>query len=201
MSKEIAYIGVDPGKGGCITIMSNNIYQFYFMPTHKVETGELGKNKKPKMKTEFHLEGVRMLLIEITKDFPRKDFEFHAMIEDVIGRQHWSSQNNFEFGRMAGIQQTVLAILGVKEIQFVRPQKWQKYMWKKLEVDIIKIPSKSGKTMVNDTKETSFNAVKKHWPHINFGKKLLSGKFSKNFDDNKVDSFLIMRYLYEQLNK
>jgi hypothetical protein len=191
----IAYIGIDPGKAGVITVKSKDELKFYYLPQHKVESGKTLKSGKPQMKSEFHLEGLRDLVFEIASDF--KGCEFRGIIEQVLGRAGWSATNNFNFGNIAGIQQMVMVMLGVKEIQFVRPQKWQTYIWRHYKQEVIKVPSSTGKTLVNDTKTTSYNLVSKHYPDIDWRKT----EKSKNFDDNKVDAFLIMQYLILTENK
>tara|TARA_R110000737_G_C14559233_1_gene482003 strand:+ start:810 stop:1385 length:576 start_codon:yes stop_codon:yes gene_type:complete len=187
-----AYIGVDPGKAGFITLFVGGEYTFYAMPQHKVETGEFLKSGKPQMKTVFHEEGLKTLIYTIKDQI--KGCELHACIEEVVGRQGWSAQNNFNFGRVAGLQKMVLIILNAK-IEMVRPQKWQSVMYEGY-AKIMK-PSSTGKTMVHDTKATSAIVAQSIAPDINFCKT----ERSKKFDDNKTDSFLLCKYIEKKIEK
>lgn len=193
MEKKVAYIGVDPGKKGFLTIFKPEIseYFFYTMPTHKVETGEFTAKGKPKLKSEFHIEGVRDLIFQIAKDF--KGYRFIAAIEDVHGREGWSAQNNFTFGHTTGLQRMILVMLNA-ETELVRPQKWQSIIYNGYEM--IKTPSSTGKTMVNDAKAMSEMVATSEFPNIDFRKNPLRKKTARDRnDDNKIDSFLICQYL------
>jgi len=191
-----AFIGVDPGKAGFFTIFVNGEYTFYPMPTHKVETGELLKSGKPKMRTEFHEAGLKTLVYEIHSKV--KGCELHACIEKVIGRQGWSAERNFEFGRVAGLQKMVLIMLNAK-IEMTRPQKWQSVMYQ--DFDRIMVPSSTGKTMVHDTKATSKMVAPILAPNIIFSKQgvLKKDGTTHNIDDNKTDSFLICTYIQKKI--
>ena len=191
---KVAYIGIDPGVDGFITVFKDNDYLFYPMPTHKVETGELLKNGKPQLKTEFNERG----LIELAWDIKRKliGYYAHGCIEKVTGRQGWSANNNFNFGHIAGMQTMILDIC-CDEITKVRPQKWQSYMYQ--GYDKIMKPSSTGKTMVHDTKATSRIVSKAIAPDIIFSKqgvKKPDGTEHKTHD-GKTDSFLICIYCRE----
>lgn len=184
--EKIAYIGVDPGKSGFITVFFGNDFTFYPMPTHKVETGETTKTGKAKMKTEFHEAGLVDLVYKIKADFP--DCKFKVAIEQVGGRTGWSAQNNFNFGYTAGMQKMIFQMLRA-EIIMVRPQKWQSFM--RQGYPNIKKKSSTGKTMVNDPKAVAEMIVKTEYPQIDFRKTTRA----KVNDDNKIDSFLICLYL------
>lgn len=185
--EKIAYLGLDPGKSGFITLMKDGEFTFYSMPTHKVDTGELTKTNKPKMKTEFHKLGLRDLCFQIRKD--TKGYELKAAIEEVGGRGGWSATNNFNFGKVAGWQEMIFIMLGIKPLE-VRPQKWQSYM--RQGYPEIKKPSSTGKTMISDPKAIAKLIVDTEYPNIDFRKT----ERSKKDDDNKIDSFLICLYLY-----
>lgn len=186
MSK-IAYLGVDPGKQGFITLFKDGEFTFYPMPYHKVDTGEVTKTGKPKMKSVFHEEGLRELCFQIRKD--TKDYSLKVAIEEVGGRGGWSATNNFEFGYTAGMQKMIFIMLGAV-VLMVRPQKWQSYM--RQGYPDIKKPSSTGKTMISDPKAVAKLIVEKEYPNIDFRKT----ERAKNVDDNKIDSFLICLYLY-----
>lgn len=187
-----AYIGVDPGKAGFITIFKDGKFSFYPMPEHKVETGKLLKSGKPQMKTEFHEDGFRELVFAIAREL--NGYKIFAAIEEVGGRQGWSAQNNFSFGHTAGLIKMTLIMLSA-EVTMVRPQKWQSEMYR--DFDKIMMPSSTGKTMVHDTKATSAIVAKAMGPGVDFRKT----ERSKTDDDNKTDSFLICLYLYRILNR
>lgn len=189
--KKKVFLGLDPGKAGFITIYDPTIneYDFYSMPEHKIETGIILKSGKPEMKTEFYTEGFRDLVFEIHKKYPNS--QFIAAIEEVGGRQGWSAENNFNFGHTAGLQMMLLIMLRA-EIELVRPQKWQSYIYQGYEK--VKVPSSTGKTMVHDTKATSAIVAQDLAPTLDFKRT----PRSKNIDDNKTDSFLICAYRYRR---
>lgn len=183
------YIGFDPGKDGFITIYEpvKNEHYFYAMPTEKVPTSDTLKSGKPKMKNQFSEEGLMHLVFELNRQF--KGYRKIAGLEQVNGRQGWSAQNNFNFGHTAGLQKMFLLMLGC-EIIMVRPAKWQNFMRKGYKP--IKVPSSTGKTMVNDAKATAEMIVKAEFPEIDFRKTTRS----KVNHDGKIDSFLICHYIY-----
>jgi len=183
------YIGLDPGKDGFITIYEpkTNKHYFYAMPTEKVETSYTLKNGKPKMENQFSEAGLVDLVFEINKQF--KGFTKIAGLEKVTGRQGWSAQNNFIFGHTAGLQKMFLLMLGCK-VEMVRPAKWQNYMRKGYTP--IKVPSSTGKTMVNDPKATAEMIVNAEFPDIDFRKT----QRARVNHDGKIDSFLICHYIY-----
>jgi hypothetical protein len=192
--KRNIFIGLDPGKEGFITIYDpqNKSYEFIEMPSHKVATGKKLKSGLDAMASEFHKEGMKDLVIHILKNYP--DCKFYAVLEEVIGRQGWSAQNNFNFGHTAGLQMMVLIMIGA-EISMVRPIKWQAIMYQGFEK--VMIPSSTGKTMVHDTKATSKIVAQKLGPEIDFRKTTRS----TNLDDNKTDSFLMALYSYVLFKK
>ena len=187
-----AFIGLDPGKSGFITLFKDDKTIFYPMPTHKVETGEKSKKGKIEATTEFHEAGLIDLAVEIRKEI--KDYELFAGIEEVTGRQGWSASNNFNFGYIAGMQKMLLILLNAN-ISSIRPQKWQSVIYK--GYDKVMIKSKSGKTMIHDTKATSELVSKKIAPQIIFSRQgvLKKDGTSHKVDDNKTDSFLICEYM------
>lgn len=187
MTKEI-FIGIDPGKSGFIAIYNpvDGQHSFYPMPYHRVLTGQLTKAGKPETKSEFHQEGLLEIVYDIHKRF--KNYKIYACIEEVIGRQGWSAQNNFNFGYTAGLQKFMMVLLKA-DILMVRPQKWQSVMYR--GYDKVMKPSSTGKTMVHDTKATSAIVSQRMQPEIDFRKT----ERSKNIDDNKTDAFLLCEYM------
>ena len=73
----------------------------------------------------------------------------------------------------------------------LRPQKWQAMMYQ--DIEKVKIPSSTGKTMITDTKATSALAAQKIAPNIIFSKQGIRKKdgSTHKIDDNKTDSFLM----------
>lgn len=183
--KEVL-LGMDPGKDGYITAWDGEVFKFYPMPTHKVETGKLLKSGKPQMKDEFHISGLINLQSELYYTFP--NCKFIVAIEEVGGRGGWSATNNFNFGHTAGMQRMVFEMLDA-EIIMVRPQKWQSVVRRGYE--LMKVKSSSGKTMVVDSKMMAEHIATTEYPGIDFRKT----ERAKNNHDGKMDSFLICLYL------
>jgi hypothetical protein len=188
--KKTVIFGLDPGKEGFITAWDGEQFTFYAMPTHKVDTGEVLKSGKPKMKTEFHIKGIANLVFIIKRDFPEHIFK--VAIEEVGGRGGWSATNNFNFGYTAGLQRMIFEMLNA-EIIMVRPQKWQSYV--RQGYSLIKVKSSNGKTMVVDSKMMAEHIATTEYPGIDFRKT----KRAKNNHDGKIDSFLICLYLIRTL--
>lgn len=185
MAEKVIHIGIDPGKTGFITLFKDNEFLFYPMPKVKKPTGELTKSGKPQMKSVFCEDALVDMLFDIAKTC--KGYKVKAKIEDVVGRNGWSAERNFNFGGIAWVQRFMMRIIRA-DIEMVRPQKWQSYIYQ--NYSMIKMPSSTGKTMVNDTKAMSEMVAKKEYPHINFGKT----EKCNNVDHNKTDSFLICLY-------
>lgn len=79
-------------------------------------------------------------------------------------------------------------------INYVRPKEWQKKIW--LPEEIIKVKSKTGKTIVTDTKGTSLIAAQRLFPGHDFrygDNELNKGRRTKPHD-GLVDSALIAKY-------
>ena len=177
---------MDVGKEGYITAWDGKEFTFYEMPTHKVDTGEVLKSGKPKMKTEFHINGLVDLVNKIHLDF--KGCKLKVAIEQVGGRGGWSATNNFNFGHTAGLQRMIFEMLGA-EIIMVRPQKWQSVV--RRGYDLMKVKSSTGKTMVVDSKMMAEHIATTEYPEIDFRK---TERSTKNHD-GKMDSLLICVYL------
>lgn len=171
MKDNIVYVGIDPGKTGFISIEFNGEYEF-FPITEK--SGNFDES----------------IFLKIFKHIRSKyeGFEVKVAIEEVGGRGGWSATNNFNFGYIAGMIKSVFILLNV-EILMVRPQKWQSYM--RQGYPDLKKTSSTGKTQVRDPKAVAQMIVEKEYPEIDFRR---TTRARKN-DDNKIDSFLIMKYL------
>ncbi len=188
MSKTV-YVGVDPGKSGFITTFDGADFRFYAMPTHNVDTGELTKTGKPKMKAVFHEYGMIGLVTRIKDEHPTNCI-FKVAIEQVTGRSGWSAQNSFNFGYTAGLQKLTMLLLTSQPITMVRPQKWQTYM--RQGYPSLKKASSTGKTQVQDPKAIAEMIVRKEYPQIDFRKTTRA----KVLCEDKIDSFLICLYLF-----
>jgi hypothetical protein len=188
------FLGIDPGKEGFITLYDPQIndYEFYSMPYHKVPSGKKLVSGKDEMKQEFYPEGFRMLIIDLHKRCA--GHRIIGAIEQVGGRQGWSAENNFNFGHTAGLQLMILIMLKA-ETEYVRPQKWQSFMYQGYQK--VMVPSSTGKTMVNDTKATSALVAQAIEPTIDFTKT----ERSKVIHDGKTDSFLICLYSYRRFKE
>lgn len=190
-SQRKIFFGIDPGKDGFITSYNpeQDEFKFYSMPEHKVPTGKILKSGKPEMKTEFHAEGFRKLVVDLHSEY--KGCKIIASIEQVGGRQGWSAENNFNFGHTAGLQLMILIMLNA-DIEMVRPQKWQSFMYQGHQK--VMVPSSTGKTMINDTKATSALVATSIQPTLDFRKT----ERSSTIHDGKTDSFLICLYRFRR---
>lgn len=190
-SQKKVFLGIDPGKEGFITAYYPELdeFEFFSMPTHKVPNGKLLQSGKEEMVSEFHPEGFRDLVVTLHSKF--KGLKVVSAIEEVIGRQGWSAQNNFNFGHTAGLQLMILIMLRA-DIEMVRPQKWQSFMYQGHKK--VMVPSSTGKTMINDTKATSALVATTIAPNIDFTKT----ERSKKIHDGKTDSFLICLYRFRR---
>jgi len=190
MSLNKVFVGIDPGKQGFLVLYSesNNVHEFHTMPEKEVPTGKILRGGKVQTESEFDPDGFRGMILDINARF--KGSEFYFVVEDVIGRQGWSAQNNFTFGHTAGLQLMIPIMLGASYLM-VRPQKWQSIMFRGTEKVMTK--SKTGNKMVHDTKATSAIVAQKIAPEIDF-RRDPSSKRSKKIDDNKTDAFLMCEY-------
>lgn len=181
------FVAMDPGKQGFIAMWSKDTdWITHPMPEEKVPAGGKLKSGKPKMKSEFSPYGLLRLMLTIRKEYG--EYEFVTAIEDVHAIFGTSAGSTFNFGKTVGIQTLALHILS-ENILEVSPKKWQALMWK--GQNIIKKPSTSGKTMVNDTKATSIKAAKSLFKGIDLRK---NSRCSTD-DDNKADALLLCEYL------
>lgn len=181
-----AYVAIDPGKNGFCTIFKDGEFSFYEMPTKKVPNGKFTTKGKEKFDTVYDPTGLYELGQRLKAEF--EGYEVFTVIEDVTGREGWSAQNNFNFGKTAGNQES-FAIAFSDSIEYVRPKKWQSVAWRGQE--IYKKPSSTGRTMVTDTKKTSIESCKKLYPGVD----LKANSRSRTDHDGKADSLLMCHYL------
>lgn len=170
--KRIA-MGVDPGKKGFITFLSEGGEVIEYVP--------LLEDPNSKYIDFTHL---RKIFKEVTAD---PDKKIRCVIEDVHSIPGSSAQSNFNFGYIVGALEELLKSF---EIPFtkVAPKTWQKEMWQ--GVALKKKLSSTGKTQVNDTKAMSLEAAKRLFPREDFRRTTRA----TNPDDNKVDSLLMAEY-------
>ena len=173
--ESVAYVGIDPGKMGFITILKDDKITFFPMPFERVDG-----------KSVFCETCLKPLVEDIASIC--EGYKIKVAIEQVQGRGGWSATNNFNFGYVAGLQKMMMIMLDA-DILMVRPQKWQAEMRKGYEA--IKKSSSTGKTMVNDSKAIAEFIALTEWPEVDFRKSTRA----KTNDDNKIDSFLIAQYL------
>lgn len=176
------YAGVDIGSKGFITLFDGIDYHFYSMPTKKVGSGHYNKNGSEKQKDVFNSKGFIDIYEDIKNKFP--NHKIIVGVEDVGGRGGWSATANFSFGLYAGLQKFVFEMLDA-EIVMIRPAVWQSHIRRGF--------ARNGM----DSKQFAEHIAITNFPNIDFRKT----KRARNNDDNKIDSFLICRYIYEKFKK
>jgi hypothetical protein len=162
-------IGIDPGKKGFITILDGGVLEFHQLPT-------IGK--------EYDY----IKLIEIfDKYFFEPDYNIHICIENNHGRGGWSANVNESLGESRGMLKMLMHVYRFP-YTMVTPAKWQKVAHE--GIPLLKRLSKTGKTMIKDTKKMSEIAVKRLYPNVD----LRRTTRCINYDENKIDSLLICYY-------
>ena len=164
------YIAIDPGSKGFITIRHDNGL-FEFIPIE-------GCN--------IHNLALKFQQLHISKDV-------FAVMEEVHAIFGSSAKATFAFGEINGLLKGLLIATGIP-YQLVQPKTWQKEIWinQDMVVEHKKVVVKGveqSRKEVN-TKQTSFNAVKRLFPDVDLRK----NERCRNWDNNKVDSLLICEY-------
>jgi hypothetical protein len=170
------YIGIDPGQVGGMTFIDG-------------ETGEIFSCVMP-LKKDKSIDGDRAasIIMENISDPHSIGFKDSIIyIEDVHAIFGTSAESTFNFGFNTGFIHGVVEALGL-EVKLVQPKDWQKVLWEGFAV--IKKPSKSGKTMVNDTKATSIMVAQTLFPNVDLRK----SSRARMPHDGKADSLLIAEY-------
>ena len=175
---KTARIGIDPGKGSYIVVID--------------EQGEIFFNRIPMIGSSIDVKGLSDIFYNIDQTYDEKQ----CVIENVHAIFGSSADATFTFGYVTGLLE---ALLVAYEIPFVKvnPKVWQKEMWE--GVPIIKKPSSSGKTSVNDTKSISEIAAKRLFPNVDLRPNDCTNR-CKNSDHNKVDALLIASYCKRKFN-
>ena len=116
----------------------------------------------------------------------RKEEEIVCVIEDVHALFNSSAKSTFNFGFCKGY---LIGLLAANRIPYhlIPPKEWQKEIWSNAD-KVVKYGSDGKKS--TDTKNTSINACKRIFPHLDLRK----NERCKNIDDNKVDSILMSEY-------
>lgn len=161
------YIGIDIGKEGAIVIANST-------------NNELDVYKMPKIKTEVDY----VSLFEILSYFRKKDC--HVVFEKLQGIFGTGKKATWSLAEQSGHINAFCIALNLPYTP-VPPKQWQKEMFQ--GVRQIKKPSKSGTTMVNDTKAMALIVCKRIFPHLN----LRPGRLV-NPHDGIVDAALLSAY-------
>lgn len=169
MDKEKCFLGVDPGKRGCLVLITEN------RQVKKFPFTEIGKE----FSVSAFLKDLESIMSEYTV--------LHAVIEDVHAIFGSSAKSTFSFGYICG---QIEAVLICNKIPFtkVSPKIWQKEMFR--GIPEVKKPSSSGKTYITDTKTMSISASGKLFPNVS----LLRTINCKKPDDNVSDALLMAEY-------
>jgi hypothetical protein len=165
-----AYIGIDVGAKGVITLWHDNSLSFY-----------------PMLNLDY------WQIARILDDIRNAYSEIACVIEDVHAIFGSSAKGTFNFGFNKGV---LVGLLCAHKIPFtlVQPKEWQTEMWTNADKEyttkekMLKGEKKTVRTI--DTKATSINAAKRLFPAID----LRRTPECKNIDDNKVDSLLMCEY-------
>lgn len=163
-------MSIDPGSKGFVVTQCNGDFSFYSIADNDLYQ-----------------------LSEIMSKIRNTYSNLVCVIEDVHSIYGSSAKATFNFGFNKGY---LIGLLAANKIPYVlvQPKTWQKEMW--LNSDMVVNYKKviiKGKEVTKkevDTKNTSINAAKRLFPHIDFRK----SDRCKNLDDNKVDATLMSEY-------
>lgn len=168
--EQRAYIGIDPGSKGFITLYVGGKMEFY----------SISDNDFYKLGDILH--DIKVLYPNVV-----------CVIEEVHALFNSSAKSTFSFGEINGLIKGLL-IANKIPYHLVQPKKWQSEIWENKDIvatykDIV-IRGKSIKKKEVNTKQSSINAAKRIFPNVDFRK----NERCKNIDDNKVDSLLLAEY-------
>jgi hypothetical protein len=173
MKKKIS-IGIDPGKSGFITEISERGVISYPIPTIKGKQLDIRELYEVLHNSSLH--------------------DSFVVLEDVHAIFGSSAKATFSFGYVCGVIEGILVSLRIPYVK-VQPKKWQKEMWE--GIPLMKKPSSTGKTSVTDTKAMSFMAAKRLFPDYD----LRATERSTKAHDGKIDSLLIAEYCRRNFSK
>lgn len=176
MGKRKIRGGIDPGMEGFITYFDDGELKKLPIPV-------IGKNKN----RQYDHRAISEFFFELIES---EDVDIFFGVENPNEDPKWSATTNMKLGKCLGLIEQVLSDFAIP-YELIKPKVWQKEMW--AGVSVIKKPSSTGKTMVNDTKATSLVAAKRLFPKVDFYITGVGNK-SKNANDNFVDATLIAEY-------
>lgn len=168
MSK--CYVGIDPGAHGYVAMQYEGKFEHF-----SIADNDLYQLSK--------------IMAEMRSNYA----EIVCVIEDVHSVFGSSAKSTFNFGFNKGY---LIGLLAANKIPYVlvQPKTWQKEIWVNSDMIVnykkVKIKDKEITKKEVDTKNTSINAAKRLFPHIDFRK----SERCKNLDDNKVDATLMSEY-------
>ena len=156
------YMGIDVGGKGFITTQKEGVFSHYSI-------------------ADNDLYQLSEIMAEI-----RKEKEIVCVIEDIHSIYGASAKSTFNFGFCKGY---LIGLLAANRIPYhlIPPKEWQKEIWSNAD-KVVKYSSDGKKS--TDTKNTSINACKRIFPHLDLRK----NERCRNIDDNKVDSILMSEY-------
>lgn len=164
------YMAIDPGSKGFIATQCNGEFSFYSIADNDLHQ-----------------------LAKIIENIRSSNANLVCVMEQIHAIFGSSAKATFSFGEIYGQLQGLLIANKIPYI-LVQPKEWQKEIWTNpdMVVNYKKVTIK-GKDITKkevDTKNTSINAAKRLFPHIDFRK----SERCKNLDDNKVDATLMSEY-------
>lgn len=164
------YLGIDVGSKGFITLNTGSEFKFYSIADNDI----------------YQLSDI---FRDIKNEYPNVVCVME-LIHAIFGS---SAKATFAFGEINGILKGLLMANKIP-YHLVPPKTWQKEMWDNKDLvasyKTIKVKGKDVSKKEINTKQTSINAAKRIFPHIDLRKT----ERCKNYDDNKVDSILIAEY-------
>lgn len=164
------YMGIDPGSKGFITVMHDTGMMFFSIEDN-----------------DFYRIGD--IFAEIKELFPN----VVCVMEEVHAIFGSAAKSTFSFGEINGLLKGLL-IANKIPYHLVQPKKWQSEIWDFKDMVVtykdVLVKDKVVRKKEVNTKQTSFNAVKRIFPNVDLRK----NERCKKSDDNKVDSLLIAEY-------
>lgn len=166
-----AFIGIDPGKEGAITILDKE-GNVKFMSTFPKIKKEIDTNDMARMFADLKSYGGMIVGIE----------DVHALFGS-------SSKATFNFGHICGF---ILGLVVGNKYPYVeiQPKVWQKVMFEGVP-ELFKPMKEGQKKKVRDTKAMALLAAKRLFPDID----LRATQRSTNPHDGIVDSLLIAEFV------
>lgn len=178
--KQKHYIGVDPGKTGGITVLS--------------QSGKfISKHPIPLIGKDIDLNGFVNIFDNIIKSCEVTGTIPHVCIEKVHAIFGSSASSTFSFGYCVGLIDGVIKAYKLPYTK-IQPKEWQSIVWQTDEIerepDKVAFTKKGIERRVKGkikTKVVSLKAVKRLFPEVD----LRPTERSKIFSDGLVDSLLI----------